>query len=50
MTKKNPAEPAIDKIRLSPPKIKLTESAKFYEQKSEENYREYLRRTESAGD
>lgn len=50
MAKKNAAEPKLDKIRLTPKKISLLGSAKVYETKSKENYSEYLRRTESAGD
>jgi len=50
MTKKNPAEPKLDKIRLTPKKISLLESVKVYETKPAESYHEYLRRTESSGD
>lgn len=48
MPKKNPAEPRLDKIQLTPKKISLLEPAKFYDQKLKDNFNEYLRRAESA--
>lgn len=49
MARKNPAEPKLDKIRLLPPKISLSAPAKVYDQKLKEQFSEYLRRSESAG-
>jgi hypothetical protein len=49
MTNKNPAEPKLDKIRITPKKISLFEPAKFYDQKLKGSDREHMRRSESAG-
>lgn len=50
MSKKNPAEPKLDKIQLTPKKISLFAPAKFYDQQLKDRYHEYVRRAESAGD
>lgn len=50
MSKKNPAEPKLDKIQLTPKKISLFAPTKIYDQKLKDNVHEYLRRSESAGD
>lgn len=49
MADKNPAEPKLDKIRLTPQKISLFEPTKFYDQKLKGSDREHMRRSESAG-
>lgn len=50
MSEKNPAEPKLDKIRLTPKKISLFAPVKIYDQKLKDNVHEHLRRAESAGD
>lgn len=50
MSKKNPAEPKLDKIRLTPDKISLFAPTKVYDQKLKDHRYEHLRRAESAGD
>lgn len=47
--KKNPAEPALDKINIRLGKIRLLEKIKIGAPNKKDGLSEYLRRTKSAG-
>jgi hypothetical protein len=49
MSNKNPSEPRLDKIRILPKKISLLAPTVAHDQKLKEQFSEYLRRSESAG-
>jgi hypothetical protein len=47
--KKNPAEPVLDKIKLSGDKLRLLPTHKLFTAPKKDHLREYLRRAKSAG-
>jgi hypothetical protein len=47
--KKNPAEPKLDRVKLSLPKLRLFNKLRLWPAKKKDYLNEYLRRSKSAG-